>query len=237
MSASTHCSVPQPTVSPGGAAHPCAPSFTDSALHVQGQWRWSNSLSGFEVLLPNSGNDMVNFTELAAALKVPQRYLAVNFRTQQFTILSRMDGDHLPGNFPFRSDLWDKHCFVCDDIPTPSKLFVADSVTACVECMDSDEPAPPIGLCVECVDTDANLCFLCYSTKSGWKPTTTRNKLLNDVWGAKPHTRQNPRRFIEAHPLLRGPEVTWHLCTCGDFTSEETTQTNDPYRFFVLRRL
>jgi hypothetical protein len=167
---------------------------------------------------------MVNFTELAAALKVPQRYLAVNFRTQQFTILSRMDGDHLPGNFPMHSDLWDKHCFVCDDIPTPSKLFVADSETACVEC------TPSLRICVECMDTEANLCYLCYSDKQGWEPTTTRHKLLEDAYG-------EASTLIQAQSTYRSPELAWHLCTCGGFTSEETTQTHDPYRFCVLRRL
>ena len=221
MSASTHCSVPQPTVSPGGAAHPCAPSFTDSALHVQGQWRWSNSLSGFEVLLPNSGNDMVNFTELAAALKVPQRYLAVNFRTQQYTILSRMDGDHLPGNF--HRD----HCLVCDDIPTPSKLFVADTETACLECF------PAGRLCVACVDSESNRCFLCYSNKQGWEPTTIRDKLLEDAYG-------EASGLIQARSTYRSPELAWHMRTFDDFSSEETTQPmtwpNQEGRFWVLGR-
>jgi hypothetical protein len=208
-------SVLQPTGSLGGATQPSPPL------------RWSNSSSGFEVHLPNSGNDVVNFTELAAALKVPQRYLAVNFRTQQYTILSRMDGDHLPGNFPKISDLWDKHCVVCDDIPTPSKLFVADTETACLECF------PAGRLCVACVDSESNRCFLCYSNKQGWEPTTIRDKLLEDAYG-------EASGLIQARSTYRSPELAWHLRTFGDFSSEETTQPmtwpNQEGRFWVLGR-
>ena len=120
---------------------------------------------------------------LAQEVQVPYRCVVVPALRQARPSLCTQPLDYIvvpfqgpvaPGFYPCNSDLWNSYCMICDDRLRNISVLSAEE---CKECGLTD-------ICQQCMITEngAKICWLCVSSRVGWKPVSTRDQLLHDVY-------------------------------------------------------
>ena len=119
-------------------------------------------LSGRCIWLPTSATMFDKAIILAARLDVPQR--CIQMFTGNSFLVTCMKGRHPPGSSQMCSQLWHKHCGVCDDLSKELGHCVKCEVTSCRFCLVRLK------------------CWLCRSDEPGYAATTKREMLLDEAY-------------------------------------------------------